>query len=190
MMKEIMGTEIYDGMRLGHIWHELMRLHEIIRKEKPVWFVEVGIHEGGLTYNLLQEFNFNYVGIEINCNIIKPKVRALVNSKDNASITCGDCFSNHTLAYIRALAGKKIVYCDGGNKAEELIAYAGTVVKGDLLMAHDYSDYQRNVIGFPDYATSVSPEVVPSDVVFLRSGYSEVYEKLLQNTRIFAVRKL
>ena len=96
-MEDILGTEIYEGMRLGHIWHEIAALDEIIQLIQPDWFVEVGIHEGGLTYFLLSKYKFNYIGIEINCGIIKPKVKALINTQDNARLICADCFSSERI---------------------------------------------------------------------------------------------
>jgi len=188
-MEEIIGTEIYDGMRLGHIWHEVAALDEAIQRIQPDWFVEVGIHEGGLTWFLLNKYKFNYLGLEINCGIIKPRVKAIVDLLDTAEILCVDCFSDDAKFIVADLPGKKLIYCDGGNKAKELVAYADLLDSGDVIMAHDFSDLERVVEGWEDYKDSERAEVLPKDIEFLYRICDRIYEDIFKNTRIIAFRK-
>lgn len=188
-MEEILGTEIYEDMRLGHIWYEVAALQEVIQREQPAWFVEVGIHEGGLTWFLLNQYNFNYLGIEINCGIIRPKVKELIYAKDNADLICADCFSDKAMFPVSNLEGKKMIYCDGGDKAKELVAYADILDSGDVIMAHDFSDLERVVEGWPEYKDSTRPEVLPKDIEFLYRICDRIHEDILKNTRIIAFKK-
>lgn len=190
-MEEILGTVISEGMRLGHTWHELAVIFEAIETYQPKWFVEVGIHEGGLTYALLQAFNFDYIGIEINCGIIRPKVKALVDSKKNAQIICGDCFSSAPMGFVETLSqcGNGIIYCDGGDKAKEVFIYSVLLNSGDIIMAHDYTDFERVVKDWEDYKTSGRGEVVPKDVEFLYEFCDKLPEEMFKQTRIIAFMK-
>jgi hypothetical protein len=66
-LQPVAGTEIVDDIRLGHTWNEYNVLKDFILNENPKWFIEVGVHEGGLSYLLLPELDLGYIGIEIDC---------------------------------------------------------------------------------------------------------------------------
>jgi len=47
-LEKILGTEIVDDIRLGHTRYEYGVLEWFIYEEQPIWFIEIGVHEGGL----------------------------------------------------------------------------------------------------------------------------------------------
>ena len=192
-MEIIIGTEIVDGMRLGHTWYEVGVLEKLITTYKPGVFVEIGVHEGVLSRHLITKFNKDlfYIGIEYNCQLVRPETRAYYNAKQNSMLLCADCFSDHTASTIRLIAGNKKVfyYCDNGNKPQELLFYSRYVKPNDLLFAHDFSDGTRSGEGLPD---NLAAEVLPKDIEFLVNDptFARIDYQLLEHTRIVGFRKL
>jgi len=186
-LEPITGTEIIDDIRLGHTFHEVNSLKRMIDVYKPAWFVEIGVHEGGLSYLLiptLPEY-VRYMGIEINCNLIRPQVRRLYADYSNTRLLCDDAFA---IVNDVAKLPNKVIYCDGGNKAKELIAFAPGCEFGDIIMAHDFSDGQK-VVGVEKYGEIdfPKPEVLPKDIKFLHEKFDRIEDKdILFGTRIVA----
>lgn len=195
-MEEIIGTEIIhpEEIRLGHIWHEINVLNQVIFDYLPYTFIEIGVHEGGLAYCLIPitSTDYNppvyYIGIELNCGIVKPQVIELFGSAQSSVLLCKDCMSDipHIIAHCKP--GIKLIYCDNGHKAEELKAYAPYCKSGDILMAHDFWDGVRQVRGVPE----PHPEVLPADIEFLENDptFERLPEELFKETRIIGFRKL
>ena len=187
-LEQIAGTEIVDDIRLGHSWAEYDVLKNFILDEEPDWFVEVGIHEGGLSYLLLPELHHvGYVGIEIDCGIIRPQVKRRFDFHPNSKLLCANCFSSSVALKISELSGRKIIYCDGGNKVKELHHFKYLCRSGDIIMAHDFHDGDRKIHGVEE----VHPEVLPMDVVHLDTDESFVRldENIFKETRIIGWRK-
>jgi hypothetical protein len=162
-LQEIVGTEIVNDIRLGHTWKEYEVLKQFIFDRQPAWFVEVGIHEGGLPYLLLPLLgDIRYFGIELDCRIIRPEVRKMFEFYENAYYMCDDCFSETVFDSVGAL-GNKIIYCDGGNKVEELKHFKNLCKPHDIILSHDFWDGDRKV----DSVEEPHPEVLPMDVVHL-----------------------
>ena len=188
-LQPVAGTEIVDDIRLGHTWGEYYVLEQFITDEQPDWFVEVGVHEGGLSYLLIPKYIIkNYVGIELDCGIIRPQVK-LLYEQDWAKLICADCFSDKVADAIGELGGKKIIYCDGGNKAKELKHFWIMCNEGDIIMAHDYHDGIRIV---PDVSTDYQPEVHPRDILHLavNESFERLSEHRFKETRIVGFRKI
>jgi hypothetical protein len=84
---------------------------------------------------------------------------------------------------------RKIIYCDGGNKALELKHFYFYCNPDDVIMAHDYHDGIRKVAGVPD---TYQPEVRPKDILHLSTN--ETFERLSEHefkeTRIVGFRKI
>lgn len=164
------GTFLLDTIRVGHTTHEIETLLEIIQNIHPDWFIEIGVHEGGLSWLFIPELkNIHYLGIEIDCGIVRPEVKDLYESM-NAQLYCADCFAADTISLVKELPGRKIIYCDGGNKAKELIAYKETLNIGDWILAHDYWDGKRKIFDceFPN------AEVTPQDIEIYRKDHNFV----------------
>ena len=188
-LEQIVGTEIVDDIRLGHTWAEYGVLKDFILEEEPDWFVEVGIHEGGLSYLLLPELHHvGYIGIEINCGIIRLQVKERFDFHPNSELLCANCFSSSIALRISELAGRKIIYCDGGNKVKELHHFKHLCRSGDIIMAHDFHDGDRKIHSVEE----VHPEVLPMDIVHLDTDESFVRlnENVFIETRIVGWRKI
>lgn len=182
-MEVIIGTEITDdGLRLGHTWHEVEVLATIIKDMSPDYFVEIGIHEGVLSRELMSRKPdyVNYVGVEINCGIIRVDY-------SRGRLICGDCFSPEVMDAIDALPGRRIIYCDGGAKAKELLAYSTICRYGDMILAHDFDDGTRSGMGLPE---KIAAEVHPSDIEFFESmDFISFGHNLFAHTRIIGFYK-
>lgn len=182
----INGTEIYKDIRLGHTWFEVGVLKSFL---SPYFynytFIEIGIHEGGLSALLINEFS-KYIGVELNCNLIRPEVKALYNHP-NYELICGDCFSDFVYQKLYDLRSK-IIYCDGGHKALEINHFAGTCTSGDILLSHDFWDGCRNVYT----VDNVVPEVTLNDIENLETNkyFKRLSENIFRNTRIIGWEKL
>src|SRR3990167_1823588 len=193
-LEPIVGTEIIDDIRLGHSWFEYFTLEHFIINQHPIWFIEVGVHEGGLSYCLMRALaDVKYIGIELDCNLVRPAVIEMYKrnqriSQNYAELICGDCFSpeiNDKLINLNS----KIIYCDGGNKVTELRHFKNACNYGDIIMAHDFHDGIRKVRTVPrEYFT---PEVKPEDVKHLDNDetFERLDEDIFKETRIIGWKK-
>lgn len=187
-LEPVIGTEIINDIRLGHTWDEYFILRDFILDVCPKAFIEVGLHEGGLAYLLLPMLEYvRYLGIEIDCNIIRPRVKLRFDSYSNAEILCADCFSSSVALEISKLKNK-IIYCDGGNKVKELQHFKHLCRDGDIIMAHDFYDGKRQVTGVP----SPNAEVLPDDVLHLDEdeSFERLHEYIFGTTRIIGWYKV
>jgi hypothetical protein len=193
-LDRVAGTNIIhlpkdEEIRLGHTWYELEQLDCIIKQEHPDWFVEIGLHEGGLAYLLIPEYPWmKYYGIELHGDLIQPSARLWLEKADN-KLFIGDCFNTRLLSEVDHLP-KKLIYCDGGNKVAELMAYKWACKSGDLLFCHDFHDGKRKVKEM--YPNEVHREVAPEDVMHLDNDptFERYNEGMLCETRIVGWRKL
>jgi hypothetical protein len=60
-----------------------------------------------------------------------------------------------------------LIYCDNGNKKEEIKVYYKLARFGDILLTHDFSDGKRRVRGIREYNY---PEVTVKDIQFLEDN--------------------
>jgi len=188
----IAGTEVIEGdMRLGHMWHEVEAILDVLDYYQITHFIEIGVHEGGLTWILLNHFeSLNYLGIDINLGIARAKVKNKVKSIRYAELIERDCFARETIEEVQEWMpdGKPcLIYCDNGNKPKEILFYAPIMRIGDILMAHDYHDGRRIVRGLEWYGFKtggLQPEVCPEDVVFMYKMCEELEKVDLSDTRI------
>jgi len=179
----VMGTEIVDDIRLGHTWEEYRILREFIIEQSPLWFIEVGVHEGGLSYLMIPELKgINYLGIEIDCGIVRPEVKDVYTHHYNAELLCANCFSSTVALRVSELSGMKIIYCDGGNKVKELHHFKHLCRSGDIIMAHDFWDGNRKIPGVEE----VRPEVLPMDIISIDTdeNFTRLNETIFKETRI------
>ena len=182
-LQPVLGTEIVDDIRLGHTWDEYYVLENFIKIEKPAWFIEVGVHEGGLSYLLIPSLKgINYLGIELDCGIVRPQVKDIYTHHYNAELLCADCFSSTVALAVQRKEGKKIIYCDGGHKVKELHHFKYMCKPGDILMAHDFWDGNRKIKGVEE----PHPEVLPMDIVNIDTTgeFTRLDEDIFKNTRI------
>ena len=191
-LEAVLGTEIIDDIRLGHTRYEYGALEWFIYDEKPTFFIEVGVHEGGLAYLLLQNYLFSgisYIGIEIYCDLVQPEVAHIIDKRLSAVLWCVDCFSSRVVSLIRVLP-KKIIYCDGGNKPKELLHFKKLCYPGDIIMTHDFYDGTRVVRGVP--LENMPIEVTTNDIAHMEKDktFERLDEEIFKDTRIIGWRKL
>lgn len=189
-LEPVAGTNILildgDEIRLGHTWHEVDVLKEIIRKRDPEWFIEIGVHEGGLSKLLIPAYpDMHYLGIELHTNLTRETVKRTYSEFGHELLEM-DCFDINLLSKVKKLQNK-IIYCDGGNKVQELVAYKHTLQSGDLIFTHDFWDGVRTVHS----VSEVHPEVYPMDILHMdANGFERYSERELAATRIVGWKKL
>lgn len=191
-LERIIGTNIIttpqrEEIRLGHTWHEVEVLEAIVEREHPRFFVEIGIHEGGLAYLLLPKLKETYyIGVDNFRDYIRPEVWGVL-AKSKGEIRICDCFDQELMFYLACLRGK-VIYCDGGNKVEEVKRFRDICHPGDMIFCHDYWDGKRVVREVPKGQVHV--EVRPEDVAHMSEGFEPYSESYLRETRIAGWRKL
>ena len=184
-LQPVAGTEIVDGIRLGHLWNEYEVLKKFVQHERPNWFIEIGVHEGGLSYLLIPEIKSNYLGVEINCEIVTNTAQIIYwKYAGRAELWCGNCFDPELWDKIAYLPNK-LIYCDGGDKVTELLYFKKACNIGDIIMAHDYHDGIRKIKGMKE----VYPEVLPQDVEHFDKTFERLPEEIFKETRIIGWRK-
>jgi hypothetical protein len=187
-LERVVGTEIVNDIRMGHSWYEFNVLFDFLSINMPTYFIEIGVHEGGLAYLLIPLFpSMRYSGIELYSQLVRPEVKKMFTKHGN-TLWCVDCFAPKVFSDIKNLS-TKIIYCDGGHKAHELQYFRSACRRGDVLMAHDYHDDVRVVRDVPrEY---FKPEVVPEDIANIDSDktFERLPEELFKETRIVGWKK-
>lgn len=191
-LEPIVGVEIVDDIRLGHIFHEVDVIKSIVKQANPLNFIEIGVHEGGLSYLLIPEFTniCYYTGIEIDCGLIQQKVKDMYfDNIGHVTLMCLDCFSPVVFNTLAEMS-RKVVYCDGGHKAKEIAHFKPALRSGDIIMCHDFYDGTRTVRGVP--RENISIEVTASDVQIYENdtAFERLPEDMFKETRIIGWKKL
>jgi len=193
MREYIEGTTVskkYD-LRVGATEHELETILEIIKEYNIYNFVEVGIHEGGLT-EYLMDTKCRYLGIEINEGIVRPEMKEEI-ARCGMEVIYADCMVESTLIKVEEFlfisSGKSLIYCDNGNKKEEIKVYYELARFGDIILTHDFSDGKRKVRGIREYNY---PEVTLKDIKFMEDNplFERLPESLLKETRLIGWIKI
>lgn len=187
-LEPIIGVEIMNDIRVGHTFYELEVLEKFIQDQKPAYFIEVGVHEGGMSYILIPKLpQIYYIGVELHCDLIRPIVKAVYEKVPFAQLLCMDCFSEIIHSYLGDLKNK-IIYCDGGAKAREIFHFKDTLRPGDIIMCHDFYDGKRKVRGVP--RENISVEVTPNDteIYDFDSQFERLPEEIFGETRIIGWR--
>ena len=133
------------GVHIAHTWLEVGVVLDSVNCLGIKKFVEIGIYKGGLAALLVHSTKhipgLEYLGVEIDSQIIEPTVRKLLWLRD--------AHSKETIESVRQWFSRKpgpaLIYCDGGNKPKEFAKYAPIIRVGDFIGAHDwdYGGYQR-----------------------------------------------
>jgi hypothetical protein len=193
MREYIEGTTVskkYD-LRVGATDLELETILKLIKDYNIYNFVEVGIHEGGLTEYLL-ETKCRYLGIEINEGIVRQEIKYEIQELGMETIYA-DCMEDSTITKVEEFlfinSGKSLIYCDNGNKKEEIKVYYKLARFGDIILTHDFSDGKRKVRGIRDYSY---PEVIQKDIEFMEENplFERLPEELLKETRLIGWIKI
>lgn len=131
------------AIHASHSWNEYGVLFRIIEEYDVTDFIELGIFKGGLaSLMVLRAYiqpGFFYLGIELNEHFIDPRLRRLASYAHRAEIMQGDVFGSRIQERVKERRlGKKLVYCDNGNKPRELAEYTKILRPKDLIAAHDH----------------------------------------------------
>ncbi len=190
-LEPIVGVEIVAGdIRLGHTFYEVEVIESIISTYKPTIFVEIGVHEGGLSYLLIPKLpNVYYIGVELHCDLIRPIVNEMYHKSNRVQLLCMNCFAPMVYTYLSELKNK-LVYCDGGAKAKEVLHFKDALHSGDIIMCHDFYDGTRTVRGVP--VENISIEVTANDVQIYENdtAFKRLPEDMFKETRIIGWRKI
>lgn len=129
------------GIVVGHEWDEVGVLLDVIEHEGVRSFIELGVHEGGLTALLSplthHKPGFRYLAVEINSGIPLATVKTL----PGVQFMWGDCFDLAVITeidrWLVSAPKPTFIYCDNGDKPREFRTYAKLLRKGDIIAAHD-----------------------------------------------------
>lgn len=180
------------GIFMAHWWNEVGHLLNIIHDFGLGVFVEIGLLDGGLASMILSEVEYSghlkYWGIDLHAKTyvaraVQWKAEFLTKSGHSAFIWESNAWSQQTVEdlsrAIHRYNDRKMIYCDGGDKAKEAHLYWPILRPGDLLGLHDYSD-DPNAKG---------PEVFPKDVEDLLAAGKRHGREELKDTRILLLEK-
>ena len=141
------------GVHVAHTWLEVGIVLDAINCLGIKKFVEIGIYKGGLAALLVHTTKhvpgFEYLGVEIDSQIVEPTVRKLFDPLANATLWLRDAHSSETVESVRQWISRKpgpaLIYCDGGDKPKEFAKYAPMLRFNDFIAAHDwdYGGYHR-----------------------------------------------
>ena len=186
-------TEHIDGLffspvfdlRVGESQHEVEVILQVIQDYKITKFVEIGVHEGGLTEFILNKTLCQYLGIEIDQNIVSQEIKTLVSNHGD-KILYTNCMGAPAYTEIRSFTqnGRCLVYCDNGNKPMEIERYHTVIRPGSILLTHDFTDGTRNIRELPYYYFDTR-EVTEQDIAFIESddSFERLPEMLFAETR-------
>jgi cephalosporin hydroxylase len=130
----------WDGAGIAQLPEQVRLLLKIVEDFEIQTVIELGIMGGGMSLMMLDRKaaypGFEYYGVEIETTYIHEKVR------HRPEIIIGDVFDANIWWRINNIiqdaSGTVLVFCDNGNKPEELHKYAPLIRVGDYIMAHDY----------------------------------------------------
>lgn len=154
------------GVHVAHTWLEVGVVLDLINRLGIKRFVEIGIYKGGLAALLVHTTKhipgFEYLGIEIDSQIVEPTVRKLFDPLANATLWLRDAHTDDAVEsvkqWIKQKPGPALIYCDGGHKPTEFKMYAPILRPHDYIAAHDwdYGGYHRAEIRPRDVKKSVA----------------------------------
>lgn len=180
------------GIKTSHTWHEIGKILRIINDQDIETFIELGCHVGGLASILLPLQNirkFSYWGVERDVSITHDHVLS------SGKIIAGDILTVEMKELIKSkMNGKTLIYCDGGNKIEEMRLYHDLLKSGDIIMTHDFWHGWDvvDVPGFENNAGDCKPEVWIHNLDFLYGNlnFKLVSHYLIEGTRIAGFKKI
>lgn len=119
-----------------------------LMEEVPL-IIEIGTCRGGFSLLLRNAFP-NAEIITWDISEWQPKQKKLdLFTKYEISYIVEDCFNSKMLNELLKTDRKKIVFCDGGQKAAEFNRFAPLINSGDIIGVHDYfeskEDYDNEI---------------------------------------------
>jgi len=178
-----------DGVRIDHTDGEVDALFNFLVAMNVHGFVELGMHEGGLALCLTKEMpRFYYLGVTPCYDLLDEIVQLKSQHGKFITILVGDTISSEIITTISTWATDKwpvLYYCDGEDKQAQVNLYRNLVRYGDFIGAHDYWNKSRIIPELPDYPYGeLKPEILDTDLKYLRHEFQSVKFAPLLNTRI------
>ena len=127
-------------------WAQVCAFYDIISNHNISTFIELGVHEGGmgslLAGKCFLSLGFNYVGVEVDSNLVKLELKKAEQKLSNFNYKWGNVFERNIIEYVRneitKSTGRVLLFCDNGNKSMELVTYCDLLRIGDVLVTHDW----------------------------------------------------
>ena len=149
----VTGFTDYKGFRAAQHGNFTNVFQKFLDEQKFDTIIEIGTLNGGLTRFLKDASpNSRLVSYDVVNQPEHPDLIACgVELKIKNIFGDGYRVADEEVIGILNSAGKKLILCDGGNKAAEFNSLSGFLRKGDFIMAHDYSYdehmYNTNIMG-------------------------------------------
>lgn len=118
-----------------HVLAALDSLEEATREHPPVTIIEIGTLHGGFTYVLREHDVSRHAHIHTFDIVSLPQP-----SLAATSFFLGDCFvdQHDRIASLVSAEGRCFLFCDGGNKAQEVRTFCAFMKPDDVILCHDY----------------------------------------------------
>lgn len=141
----VTGFTHYKGFRAAQHGNFTAVFEKFLNEQKFDTIIEIGTLNGGLTRFLKDAApTARLVSYDITNQPEHPDLVACgVELKIKNIFGDGYRVADPEAIQILNSEGKKLILCDGGNKAAEFNSMAGFMRRGDFIMAHDYS-YDEN----------------------------------------------
>ena len=129
------------GVLIAQKWPQVAAIFEALDDFDITLLIELGAYKGGFSELMFLRSqrvpSFQYFGVQLDIAEIEPRLLGVL------PIYHGDVFSEEIQGIVnsfiwRNASGKSMVFCDNGNKPEEMRTYAKIVRVGDYILAHDY----------------------------------------------------
>lgn len=127
----------FFGTRMQQHPTAILRLSRFLQTRKPKRIIEIGTGAGGLAVliagHCFERIDFHTIDIERSPE--HRKLKAL-----GACVHVGDFWT--VLNWFKKLIareGQTIIFCDGGNKKQEVASLWSAMKPEDLILAHDYA---------------------------------------------------
>jgi hypothetical protein len=136
----IHGFTHYKGFRAAQHEHFGHVIGPFLEEQKFDIIIEIGTLNGGLTRYLRDASpNSRIVSYDISTQEEHPKLIECGIEVKIVNIFGENEVNNQEALEILNSNGKKLIMCDGGNKAAEFNTLSQYMKSGDFIMGHDYS---------------------------------------------------
>jgi hypothetical protein len=129
-MVSINGLKATQSIEVKSMLYEM-------KKIKPDLIIEIGTCSGGFSLLLRKYFNCDIHTFD-NEEWKPIKLKRDLFQENKITFHKEDCWSSKKLSVLLKDDRKKVVFCDGGNKADEFNTFLHEINVGDLIGVHDY----------------------------------------------------
>lgn len=183
-----------DGIRIDHTNSEVDAIFEFIVAKEICGFVELDMGEGGLALCLMKEIpKLHYIGITKSLGLICDATKLQNEKHTYTHILLGEASNINMVDTIGILVEHTwpvLYYCTGEYKKSQLNLYRNLVRFGDYIGIHNYWNKSRVIPEMPEYPCGeLKPEVLDTDLRFLKHEFQSVQFESLINTRIAILQR-